>query len=104
MTKSNVLIYGIGLVLLIWLQSQIWLGKASVISIYRLNQQAKALSQQNDAQQKTNNRLLVEVNGLKHGNQAIEAIARESLGMIEQGETYYQLRYQPLANKNTPSS
>ena len=40
---------------------------------------------------KKNNALRAEVNDLKKGTDAIEERAREELGMIKKGETYFQV-------------
>ena len=45
----------------------------------------------NDELKKQNDALRAEVNDLKKGTDAIEERAREELGMIKEGETYFQV-------------
>ena len=38
-----------------------------------------------------NQRLIAEVNDLKEGGETVETIARSELGLIKEGETFYQI-------------
>ena len=56
--------------------------------------------QENLALRERNNRLHADVNEIKNRVEAIEARAREQLGLIKPGETYYQV---VLPDENAPS-
>ncbi len=79
------------LIILLLLQYPLWLGKGSWLTVWDLNRQLE--KQQADNQQtKTRNALLdAEVRDLKQGTEAIEERARSELGMIKQGEVFYQV-------------
>jgi cell division protein FtsB len=78
-------------IILLLLQYPLWLGKGSWMTVWDLNRQLE--KQQADNQQtKTRNALLdAEVRDLKQGTEAIEERARSELGMIKQGETFFQI-------------
>ncbi len=78
-------------IILLLLQYPLWLGKGSWLTVWDLNRQLG--KQQADNQQtKTRNALLdAEVRDLKQGTEAIEERARSELGMIKQGETFFQI-------------
>jgi cell division protein FtsB len=84
-------------IILLLLQYPLWLGKGSWLTVWDLNRQLE--KQQADNQQtKTRNALLdAEVRDLKQGTEAIEERARSELGMIKQGETFFQILEKPAA-------
>lgn len=73
------------------LQYRLWFGKASVPKVIQLKQQLEQQLQQNDKLQQRNQVLIAEVKDLKSGHQAIEERARNELGMVKKGETFYQV-------------
>ncbi|MCP3850131.1 MAG: cell division protein FtsB [Gammaproteobacteria bacterium] len=84
-------IISILLILIVLLQYDLWVGKASISEVKQLelalNQQAKenqSLNERNDA-------LKAEVLDLKKGLEAIEERARTELGMIKQEETFFHV-------------
>ncbi len=84
-------IISILLILIVLLQYDLWVGKASISEVKQLelalNQQAKEnqrLNERNDA-------LKAEVLDLKKGLEAIEERARTELGMIKQEETFFHV-------------
>ena len=77
-------------VLLLVLQYRLWFGEGSIQEVVRLRDEAVA-SQEELARLVTRNKALAaEVADLKRGMDAIEERARADLGMISQGETFYQ--------------
>ncbi|MDH5302174.1 MAG: cell division protein FtsB [Gammaproteobacteria bacterium] len=78
-------------VLLLMLQASLWLGGGSVPSLWQLNQAVEQQSQENEVLAERNRALAAEVDDLKEGKAAIEERARAELGMIHQGETFYQV-------------
>lgn len=79
------------LVLLAWLQYRLWLGNGGEHEVAQL--QAQVLQQQRDntGLQQRNDALAAEVEDLKSGEAAVEERARNELGMIKPGETFYRV-------------
>ena len=77
--------------LLLVLQYAVWLGDFGYVRLQRLH--AAISSQENVNQQlaQRNRRLQAEVVDLKKGTAALEERARTQLGMIKQGEIFYQV-------------
>ncbi len=90
------------LVLLFWLQYKIWLQKGGIPEVLELEKEV-------DEQQKTvarlrerNRALEAEVQDLKKGLEAIEERARSEMGMIREGEVYYQVVEPPAGKTAAP--
>ena len=79
------------LALLLLLQYPLWLGKGSWLKVWDMGQQVGAQKQINDQTQKRNAALDAEVRDLKRGTDAIEERARSELGMVKQGEIFFQV-------------
>jgi cell division protein FtsB len=77
--------------LLLLLQYPLWLGKGSWLKVWDMGQQVKAQKQINEQTHKRNAALDAEVRDLKRGTDAIEERARNQLGMIKQGEVFFQV-------------
>ncbi|MCK9531152.1 MAG: cell division protein FtsB [Gammaproteobacteria bacterium] len=79
------------LVVFVLLQYRLWFGDGSLIKVWQLKQ--ALIEQQNENQRLSErNRVLeAEVRDLKEGVAAIEERARTELGMIRDGETFYQV-------------
>jgi cell division protein FtsB len=78
-------------VLLVILQYQLWIGDGGLLDVWNLHQEVEALRQDNEHLQERNAALNAEVLDLKQGLDAIEEHAREDLGMVKEGETFYQI-------------
>lgn len=85
------LLLAILVILLIMLQYRLWFGQGSIPKVVQLKQQLEQELQQNQKLQARNQVLIAEVNDLKSGHQAIEERARNELGMVKKGETFYQV-------------
>lgn len=80
---------------LLLLQYSLWVGDGSVLHVYALKNEV-ALQQQKVKQLKERNQTLeAEVQDLKNHLSALEEHARTDLGMIRQGETFYQYSTKP---------
>jgi cell division protein FtsB len=79
------------LALLLLLQYPLWLGKGSWLKVWEMGKQVEAQKQINEQTQKRNAALDAEVRDLKRGTDAIEERARSELGMVKQGETFFQV-------------
>lgn len=83
------------LLLLVMLQFQLWFGVGNVPSAMKLRSQGEAQVAENAALAKRNAALAAEVADLKQGQAAIEERARNELGMVKKGETFYQIVQAP---------
>ncbi len=78
-------------IILLGLQYSLWLGEGSLPRVWALQREIEAMRQGNEAMVEDNRVLAAEVADLKRGGQAIEERARSELGMIKQGEVFYQV-------------
>ena len=79
------------LALLIWLQYKIWLQDGGIPEVLLLQQEVEQVKVEADKLQERNLSLDAEVKDLKKGLDAIEERARSEMGMIKEGEIYYQV-------------
>ncbi|HHJ15297.1 MAG TPA: cell division protein FtsB [Gammaproteobacteria bacterium] len=84
-------------VLLVLLQYRLWVGDGSLAEVWDLYQQVELQRAENGRLRERNQALEAEVKDLKQGLEAIEERAREELGMIRDGETFYQIIEDPAA-------
>jgi len=89
--------------LFISLQYRLWVGEGSIAEYWGLKSKIAAQQQQNKQLRERNDQLKAEVVDLKQGMEAIEERTRSELGMIKDGETFYQLVEKP-ANPPVPAS
>lgn len=73
------------------MQYPLWLGKASWLRVWQVDQEVIAARAENLQLQNRNNILEAEVNDLKQGLEAIEERARSDLGMIKEDEILFQI-------------
>lgn len=78
-------------VLLALLQYSLWLGEGGMRKVAQLREQIEAQRQENEALRERNRTLAAEVQDLKQGTTAIEERARTDLGMVGEGETFFQV-------------
>lgn len=83
------------LLILLLLQVRLWSGTGSLQDMHRLETEILAQEQENAALQARNDLLRQEVADLKTGQDAIEERARNELGLIRKGETYYLITDEP---------
>jgi cell division protein FtsB len=79
------------LLLLAYLQFRLWFGDGSLPEVWQLHQEVELLREDNVRLRERNDALDAEVRDLQQGSDAIEERAREDLGMIREGETFYQV-------------
>lgn len=72
------------------LQFRLWFGEQGIAQTLHMHHQISLQTQTNMQLQARNDQLAANIQHLKHDPAAIEAIAREDLGMIKRNETYYQ--------------
>lgn len=79
------------LALLAVLQYHLWFGEGSYQQLQQRQQQVAQQLEKNQSLEARNALLIAEVTDLKQGLSAIEERARRELGMIKNGEVYYQI-------------
>lgn len=79
------------LALILLLQYPLWLGKGSWLKVWDNNRQLNEQRALNEQARQRNAVLEAEVKDLKTGNEALEERARSELGMIRQGEVFFQV-------------
>jgi cell division protein FtsB len=79
------------IVLLAILQYRFWFQAGGMHDMLELKKQVSASQAENDKLTMRNNLLLQQVELLQKNTDAIEARARQELGMVKKGETYYQI-------------
>ncbi len=84
------IIFILGILFLV-LQYEFWFSKGGAVSAWRLKQNIAVQQQNNKKVQKSNLALVADIKDLKSGNQSIEERARNELGMVKKGETFYQV-------------
>jgi cell division protein FtsB len=72
------------------LQVNLWWGKGSILTAQMLQQEVIWQQEKINKLKERNQLLEAEVYDLKHHLSALEERARTDLGMIRQGETFYQ--------------
>lgn len=77
------------LILLLLVQYRLWIGDNSLAERERLRQEIAQQQLEIERLQARNEVVAREVEALKDGLDEIEARAREELGLIKDGETYY---------------
>jgi len=83
------------LFLFIWLQYKIWLQEGGLPEVVELQQEVESVKTEVKKLQERNLSLDAEVQDLKKGLDAIEERARSEMGMISEGEVYYQVIGEP---------
>jgi len=73
------------------LQYRLWFGKNSIPDYLKREQEVLVQSKQNANLAQRNALLKADINDLKIGLEAIEERARNELGLIKQGETFYRI-------------
>ena len=83
--------------LLLLLQYRIWFAEGGLAEANRLASQLEAAEAENATLSDRNATLTRELMALQSGNEAVEKSARENLGLIKEGEVYYQFVEEPKA-------
>jgi len=74
------------MVLIGWVQAELWFGKAGVTHVAEMSRELAALRAANDAAKQRNDQLQAEVSDLKEGLEMVEEKARSELGMVKPDE------------------
>ena len=79
------------LLLLVYLQYRLWFGDGNLPDVIQLGNEVEEQREENIRLRERNDVLDAEVRDLQQGLDAIEERAREDLGMVKDGETFYQI-------------
>jgi cell division protein FtsB len=79
------------LIFIMLLQYRLWFGKNSVPDYLALESEVQRQILDNDKLKRRNKLLYADTDDLKSGVEAIEERARNELGMIKEGETFFRL-------------
>ncbi|WP_371195656.1 cell division protein FtsB [Glaciecola sp. SC05] len=77
--------------LLAALQARLWFGKNSIADYRKMQTQITGLEQQNANLSQRNSLLKADIKDLQLGIDSMEERARNELGLIKEGETFYRI-------------
>lgn len=81
--------------LFLFLQYKLWFEQGGISEVWHLRQAIAKQTAENEIFVQENTVLANEVRDLKNGTAAVEAHARNDLGMTKPGEAYYQIVQKP---------
>lgn len=79
------------IILLLGLQYRLWIGEGSMAHRVELQRKIEQQQAENDILKERNRILSLEVDALKNGLDAVEERAREQMGMVKEGETFFMI-------------
>jgi cell division protein FtsB len=79
------------ILLIVLLQYRSWYGDGGIEEIKAYQKRLDDLTEQVEEKRERNEALYAEVEDLRKGQEAVEERAREELGMIREGETFFQV-------------
>jgi len=82
---------GVLVLLLAVAQYRLWFAEGSLAEKHRLQQQVQEQTRVNEELQLRNDALEREVLELQTGNEGVEQRAREELGLVKEGETFFKV-------------
>lgn len=102
--SSNIKLHFIGVILFIVilsLQFSLW-GERGLLELWTLNRANNEKALNNEKLRARNQRLIDELAGLKSGNNMIEELAREDLGLVKPGETFFKIIENQRTEQDVP--
>lgn len=85
------LLAGVLLLVLLFLQYRLWMESGGLKDMFKLKKMLAAQITENDKLKKRNDELLFQIKRLQNSEDATESRARNELGMVKKGETFYQV-------------
>ena len=85
------LFLALALVVFIALQFRFWHGEHGLPALVEVSRQVAAYKELNADLERRNEGMRKEIRDLKSGHEAIEARARNELGMVKEGEIFYRI-------------
>lgn len=77
--------------LLVFLQGRLWFEAGGIRDFLQLKQNIATQTAENEQLKKRNEDLVFQIERLQHSQDAVEARARNELGMVKKDETFYQI-------------
>ncbi len=81
--------------LIIFIQYRLWFDAGGILAMQQLKKQLTLQTTENEQLKQRNDNLVLQIQNLQSNQDAIESRARQELGMIKKGETFYQLVDKP---------
>lgn len=91
---------GVLIVVFVYLQYRLWIGEGSFANLAQLQSEIEKQSGENARLEERNRLLIAEVMALRNDSDALEERARNDLGMIKKGETFFMV-LQPASAKKS---
>jgi cell division protein FtsB len=88
--RINILLVSL-IVVLLFLQYRIWFEPGGMREMLQMKKNLTAQLAENQLLKQRNAALMFQIQRLRAGEEATEARARNTLGMIKSGETFYQI-------------
>jgi len=85
------ILFSIIILLIVLLQYRLWYGDGGIEEIKAYQKRLDDLMEQVEEKRERNEALYAEVEDLRKGQEAVEERARDELGMIREGETFFQV-------------
>ena len=85
------MILGALIALLLLLQYEFWFSDGGMKTVWKMQKNISQQEALNTQMDQRNQVLISEIRDLQSGNAAIEARARNDLGMVKKGEVFYQV-------------
>jgi cell division protein FtsB len=79
------------LALLLFLQYRLWFEDGGIQNMLTLKRSLALQAQETEKMKKRNEELIFQVQRLQNSPDAVESRARNELGMVKKGETFYQI-------------
>lgn len=79
------------IILFVVLQYKLWVGEGSLAEVATLERDIEVQQQAIEEMKKRNMAMQAEIDSFKNDQEAVEARARSDLGMIREGEVYFQI-------------
>ncbi|MEY3289530.1 MAG: Cell division protein ftsB [Pseudomonadota bacterium] len=89
--KIMKILLSIIILLVALLQYRLWYGDGGIEEITALQQRLDNLNEEVQEKRERNEALYAEVEDLRQGQEALEERARDELGMMREGETFFQV-------------
>ena len=79
------------IVVFVVLQYKLWVGEGSLAEVATLERDIETQQQAIEEMKRHNMAMQAEIDSFKNDQEAVEARARSDLGMIREGEVYFQI-------------